>query len=243
VLRVAVVRLPRISNFTDVDALAWEPGVAVRFVTSPGELADSDLVVLPGTRATVDDLAWLRARRLDAALAGRATEGRPLLGICGGYQMLARTIVDDVESRSGPVTGLGLLPARVRFAAEKTRGRPAGSAYGHPVTAYEVHHGVVTVDGPAEPFLDGCRVGSVWGTTWHGAFENDGFRRAFLAEVAALAGRPYAPSQISFASVRETRLDALGAAVGRHLDTDALWRLIEGGPPTGLPFVPPGPPR
>jgi len=95
-LRVAVVRLPRISNFTDVDALASEPGVVVRFVTSPGELEDTDLVVLPGSRATVSDLAWLRATGLAAALPGRA-----LLGICGGYQMLARTIRDDVESGAG----------------------------------------------------------------------------------------------------------------------------------------------
>jgi len=81
----------------------------------------------------------------------------------------------------------------------------------------------------------------VWGTTWHGAFENDGFRRAFLGEVAALSGRAYTPpADVSFAAVREKRLDALGEAVGRHLDTDALWRLIEDGAPAGLPFVAPG---
>jgi adenosylcobyric acid synthase len=240
-LRVAVVRLPRISNFTDVDALTCEPGVVVRFVTSPVECSDADLVVLPGTRATVDDLAWLRARGLDETLLRRAAAGRPVLGICGGYQMLARQIVDGVESRAGTVEGLGLLPVRVRFAAAKTLGRPAGAAYGHPVTAYEIHHGVVTVDGPAEPFLDGVRVGSVWGTTWHGAFENDGFRRAFLGEVAAAAGRAFVPDgRVSFAAVREARLDALGDLVEHHLDTDAVWRLIERGAPAGLPFVPPG---
>ena len=88
-LRIAVVRLPRISNFTDVDALATEPGVLVRFATSPADLADADLVVLPGTRATVADLDWLRQRGLAGALAERARAGRPVLGICGGYQMLA----------------------------------------------------------------------------------------------------------------------------------------------------------
>jgi len=243
VLRVAVVRLPRIANFTDADALACEPGVVVRFVSSAAEVADADLVVLPGTRATVDDLAWLRSRGLDAAVAQRAARGRPVLGICGGYQMLARSITDDVESGAGSVAGLGLLPVRVRFAAEKTRGRPTGAAYGHPVTAYEIHHGVVSVDGSAEPFLDGARVGSVWGTTWHGAFENDGFRRAFLAEVAEVAGRAFVPAPgVSFTAVREARLDALGDLVEQHLDTAAVWRLIEAGAPAGLPFVPPGPP-
>src|SRR5262249_42317757 len=118
-LRIAVVRLPRISNFTDVDALAAEPGVLVRFATSPADLADADRVVLPGSRATVADLAWLRDRGLAAAITGRARAGRPVLGICGGYQMLAGQIEDEIESRRGVVDGLGLLPVRVRFGAEK----------------------------------------------------------------------------------------------------------------------------
>ncbi|MGC5015233.1 cobyric acid synthase [Streptosporangium sp. DT93] len=234
-LRVAVVRLPRISNFTDVDALAAEPGVTVRFVTSPGELEDADLVVLPGSRATVSDLAWLRATGLADALPGRA-----VLGICGGYQMLARTVRDDVESGAGAVEGLGLLPATVEFARDKTLGRPVGSAYGHRVEAYEIHHGTVTADG-GEPFLDGCRSGSVWGTTWHGALENDGFRRAFLADVAAVSGRDFVPApDVSFAALREERLDALGDLIERNVDTGALLRLLEGGAPAGLPTLPPG---
>ncbi|MFI6815869.1 cobyric acid synthase [Nonomuraea sp. NPDC050328] len=236
VLRVAVVRLPRMSNFTDLDALAGEPGVVVRFVTSPAELEDADLVVLPGSRATVSDLAWLRARGLDVALAART---RPVLGICGGLQMLAREIVDEVESGAGRVEGLGLLPVRVEFAAGKTLGRPRGEWRGTPVTGYEIHHGVASVEG-GEPFLDGCRVGPVFGTTWHGALENDGFRRAFLAEVAALAGRDFVPHpDVSFAALREERLDALGDLVERHLDTGALLRLIEHGSPE-VPFLPPG---
>ena len=101
VLRVSVVRLPRISNFTDLDALAAEPGVLVRLATAPAELADADLVVLPGTRATVADLAWLRERGLAAAISGRARKGQPVLGICGGYQMLAGEIDDPVESGAG----------------------------------------------------------------------------------------------------------------------------------------------
>ena len=192
-LRVAVVRLPRISNFTDVDALAAEPGVLVRFATSPADLADADLVVLPGSRATVSDLAWLRDRGLAAAVTERARAGRPVLGICGGYQMLAGQVEDEVESRRGVVDGLGLLPVRVRFGAEKILGRPRGTALGAPVAGYEIHHGIVEVTDPAgsgtEPFLDGCRRGPVWGTSWHGALENDEFRRRFLAEVAVLADR------------------------------------------------------
>jgi adenosylcobyric acid synthase len=242
-LRVVVVRLPRISNFTDIDALTCEPGVSVRYATSPGELADADLVVLPGSRATVSDLGWLRARGLADQIVRRAAAGRPVLGICGGYQMLAAEIVDEVESGAGRVEGLGLLPVRVEFAADKTLRRPAGAAYGHDVRAYEIHHGVATVGEGAEPFLDGCRAGAVWGTTWHGALENDGFRREFLREVAGMAGRDFVPApDVSFGALREARLDALGDMVERHLDTDALWRLIEDGAPADLPVVPPGGP-
>ena len=242
VLRVAVVRLPRISNFTDVDALAAEPGVLVRFATSPADLADADLVVLPGSRATVSDLAWLRDRGLAAAVTERARAGRPVLGICGGYQMMASQIEDEVESRRGVVDGLGLLPVRVRFGAAKILGRPRGSALGAPVAGYEIHHGIAEVTDPAgygtEPFLDGCRRGPVWGTSWHGALENDEFRWRFLAEVAALAGRDFTPAPgTSFAAVREERLDVLADLVTAHLDTAALSRLIEEGPVPGLPAL------
>ncbi|MFC4590881.1 cobyric acid synthase [Sphaerisporangium corydalis] len=248
-LRVVVVRYPRISNFTDVDALAAEPGVVVRFVTSPGdaaEIREADLVVLPGSRATVTDLEWLRRTGLASALLDRRG---PILGICGGYQMLARSIRDDVESGAGRVDGLGLLPATVEFVRDKTLSRPVGEAYGHRVAAYEIHHGIVSVDGGAEllrdggveRFLDGCRVGVVWGTTWHGIMENDDFRRAFLADVAFVTGRRFVPAAgVSFAALRERQLDALGDLIERHADTEALLALIENGAPEGLPVLPPG---
>jgi adenosylcobyric acid synthase len=244
-LRVAVVRLPRISNGTDVDALACEPGVAVRYVTEPSRLADADLVVLPGSKSTVADLAWLRRTGLAAAVMAHAAAGRPVFGICGGYQMLGRRIVDDVESGAGEVAGLGLLDLDVVFDPGKHLARPCGTALGQPVTGYEIHHGRVARRG--EPALvtgveDGSDGGHVLGTHWHGLFENDAFRRALLGRVAQLAGRPgfqVAPDT-NFTAVRTAQLDLLGDLVSAHLDTDALAELIEGGPPPGLPFIPPG---
>ncbi len=229
ILRVSVIRTPRISNFTDVDALAAEPGVLVRFAASPPELADADLVVLPGTRATVADLGWLRERGLADAVTQRARRGQPVLGICGGYQMLAREIDDPVESGAGRVAGLGLLPVRVTFGADKVLGRPHGTGYGAEVHGYEIHHGVAEVaEGRAEPFPGGCRTVAVWGTAWHGTLECDEFRRAFLTEVAALAGRDFtvAPGT-SFAAARQAQLDTLADLVAAHLDTAAVSRLIE----------------
>ncbi|MFB9239496.1 cobyric acid synthase [Plantactinospora siamensis] len=252
-LDVAAVRLPRISNATDLEALAVEPGVRVRLTVEPAELDAADLVVLPGTKATVEDLDWLRRTGLAEAVLRHAAAGRPVLGICGGFQMLGRSIEDGVESGRGRVPGLDLLPTEVAFQRRKTVTRSTGSAFdGIPVHGYEIHHGrMVGAGSGASPFLryadgtgEGAVRGPVFGTHWHGAFGADPFRRRFLTEVARLAGRAgfrVAPDT-SFAGARERTLDLLGDLVEEHLDTDRLWRLIESGPPPGLPFVPPGAP-
>ena len=226
----------------------------MRLTIEPAELAAADLVVLPGSKSTVADLAWLRETGLADAVTAPAAAGRPLLGICGGYQMLARAIHDPVESGRGSVPGLGLLPVEITFAARKTVRRATGSAAGDvPVRGYEIHHGYVSAADPGLPSLlryadgvrEGALLGAVHGTHWHGAFESDEFRRRFLTEVARLSGRTgfkVAPDT-AFAAARERTLDLLGDLVEEHLDTDALWRLIESGPPPGLPFIPPGAPQ
>jgi adenosylcobyric acid synthase len=229
-LSVAVVRFPRLSNATDVDALAAEPGVDVRVTADPDVVARADLVVLPGSRATVSDLAWMRIRGLAAAVQARGAAGRPVLGICGGYQMLAAVIDDQDGVESGSpqrADGLGMLPTQVHFEVDKHLGRPSGQWRGHAVAAYEIHHGVTSrAPDPQEiePFLDGWRSKAVWGTTWHGAFENDDFRRAFLTEVASQAGVRWSADLTApgFAARRELMLDRLADAVEEHLDTAAL---------------------
>src|SRR5262249_48610060 len=225
-------------------ALAPSPaggGVAAGLPPPPAEIAGADLVILPGSRATVADLAWLRERGLADAVAERAARGGPVLGICGGFQMLAAEIRDEVESRAGVVPGLGLLPATAAFGPAKVLRLRQETWHGEQVTGYEIHHGVVTPDGGA-PFPGGCTGGAVLGTTWHGIFESDGFRRALLRKVAAAAGRSFEPSHVTFAEIRDRRLDTLADLVAGHLDTRALLQLIEHGPPDGLPFIPPGAP-
>ncbi|MDT0444281.1 cobyric acid synthase [Streptomyces sp. DSM 41886] len=236
--RVVVVRFPRISNFTDVDALGLEPDLDVVFAADPRDLADADLLVLPGTRATLADLGWLRARGLDRAVADHVRRGKPLLGICGGYQLLGHRVTDPhgVEGAAGSdVAGLGLLDVRTEFAAEKTLRLPTGRALGARASGYEIHHGRVTIGRSAPEFLGGVRAGNVFGTLWHGALEGDELRSAFLAETLGLA-----PSGVSFAAARQRRIDLIADLVERHLDLDALLALAREGAPPGLPVLAPG---
>ncbi len=234
--KVAVLRLPRISNFTDLDALGLEPELDVAFASSPRDLTDADLVVLPGTRATISDLAWLRTRGLDRAIIDHASAGRAVLGICGGFQMLGHTIADPrgIEGTAGvSVEGLGLLDARTDFTADKVLRLPVGTALGAPAHGYEIHHGRITV-GDADDFLGGARSGAVFGTMWHGSLEGDDLRRAFLSTALGLP-----PSEVSFPAARERRLDLLGDLVEEHLDVDALLDLARRGVSAQLPVLPP----
>jgi len=239
-LRVAVVGFPRISNFTDLDALALEGSLEVVFTRDARGLAGADLVVLPGTRATLDDLAWLRERGLAEAVRAHTERGGAVLGICGGYQMLGRTI-SDPHGVEGPVgrsaEGLGLLDAHTVFDREKTLALPAAEWQGEPVAGYEIHHGRVELGPVADPFPGGAAAGAVFGTRWHGLLEEDGFRRAWLAGLAASVGVPFLPATNGFAAAREARIDALADAVEEHLDLDAVMGLVERGAPGGLPVV------
>ncbi len=232
-LRVAAVRLPRISNSTDVEALACEPGVLVRWVTDPVDVADADLIVLPGSKATVADLSWLRDCGLAAGIVEHARAGKPLLGICGGFQMLCRSIDDTVESRAGAVDGLGLLDADIRFAAAKTLRR-----WREPLHGYEIHHGQLTRCAET-PWFDaggetaGIRRGAVYGTHWHGLLDNDEFRRTFLTDVAGAAGRAgfVVADEVNVAARRDAQLDLIADLLAAHLDMDAVMDLIAGPPP------------
>ncbi|WP_395156086.1 cobyric acid synthase [Ilumatobacter sp.] len=238
-LDVAVIRLPRISNFTDIDPLILEADVAVRFVRSARELGRPDLVILPGSKATVDDMAWLRDRGIDTAIAELVAAGRTtILGICGGYQMLGHVIHDDVESSVGSVAGLGLLPVSTTFEGDKVLASRSGSAFGAPVAGYQIHHGRVrpesadatawlTLDGGGNAECEGYTDGAaVFGTTLHGLFELNAFRHAFLGTVAARAGAPFALGDVAPAQHREAELDRLADHLAASIALPTLYQLI-----------------
>jgi adenosylcobyric acid synthase len=225
-LRVAAIRLPRISNSTDVEALACEPGVLVRWVTDLADLADADVVVLPGSKATVSDLAWLRDRGLADGVVAHAASGRAVLGICGGFQMLCRTIA--VESGERHVEGLGLLDADIVFEPTKIL-----KHWDAPLRGYEIHHGRVTrhTDGS---WLDvGLRRGPVYGTHWHGLLDNDDVRRRWLTEAAAAAGRHgfVVADDVDVTARRDAQLDVMADLLAAHLDVAAVMDLLENGAP------------
>ncbi|OBI55137.1 cobyric acid synthase [Mycobacterium sp. E787] len=231
-LRVAAVRLPRISNSTDVEALACEPGLLVRWAADPADLADADLIVLPGSKATVADLSWLRERGLAGAIAGHARAGKPVLGICGGFQMLCERIEDTVESGAGEVAGLGLLDADIAFEPTKVLRR-----WERPLAGYEIHQGRLARCAEDPWFTVGSQPhgivrGAVYGTHWHGLLDNDDFRRAWLTRVAAAAGRSgFVFADTDVTARRDGQLDAIADLLAAHLDVDAVLGLLDGPPP------------
>jgi adenosylcobyric acid synthase len=231
-LDVAVIEFPRISNFTDLDPLSLEDDVAIRLVRGPAAVGAPDLLVLPGSKATLADLDWLHQTGLAAAIS-TLSPSTTVLGICGGYQMLGREIVDrDAVESTAPrsETGLGLLPARTTFGAAKKTAMVTGTALRQPICGYFIHHGrteapdswIDTEYGP-----EGSRAGGIYGTSMHGLFEADGFRAAFLQSVAARAGKTWIPSGKSFAAARQARFETLADVMEEHLDMTAIESLMQ----------------
>jgi adenosylcobyric acid synthase len=233
-LRVAAIRLPRISNSTDVEALACEPGVLVRWASDPADLADADVIVLPGSKATVADLTWLRERGLADAIVAHARLGRSVLGVCGGFQMLCRHIDDTVESRAGRVDGLAMLDADIEFAPDKILRH-----HESPMRGYEIHHGRVSRSTEDDWLGVGIRSGAVYGTHWHGLLDNDEVRRPWLAAAAAAAGRSgfVVADDVDVAARRDAQLDLMADLITSHVDIDAVIALLEHGPSPKLPSI------
>jgi adenosylcobyric acid synthase len=230
--KIACLALSRIANFDDLDPLKQEPGVTVEMVL-PGRAipGDAALVILPGSKSTRGDLAFLRAQGWDIDLAAHRRRGGHVLGICGGYQMLGRSVADPegIEGPAGVTEGLGLLEVDTVMTPDKrlTRSTAIHCASGLAVEGYEIHIGLTEGMDCARPFawLDGRAEGAtssdgrVRGSYLHGMFTDDAFRAAFLREIGA------APSGLAYAAGVESVLDALSAHLEAHLDLTGLFDL------------------
>ncbi len=245
-LDIAVIQLPHISNFTDFNPLAAQPDVRVRYVTSPQQLNDADLLLLPGSKNTLGDLHWLRESGLAEALLAQHREGTPVIGICGGYQMLGTTITDEVESGLGERPGLGLLEVTTRFAREKVTTRVTGEAAPvpggllqpcahQPVTGYEIHMGETTLGEGTRPMLAFCdrfdgavsRNGLAAGCYLHGLFDNGGFTRALLDALRQRKGlAAWDGEVVDYAVHKQQQFDLLAQSMRQHIDIERLYQIM-----------------
>ncbi len=235
-IKIAVPRLPRIANFDDLDPLAAEPDVALDLVDQDRALpGDADLVVLPGSKSTLSDLSFLRARGWDIDLAAHRRRGGWVLGLCGGYQMLGKRITDPrgVEGTPGEAMGLGLLDVDTELAPRKRLAAVSGACAlsGARVHGYEMHMGVTEGADSAMPMLDldgrgeGARSadGQVQGTYVHGLFAADGFRHDFLNRLKARAN-----SGVAYERSIDESLDAIANVLAARLDLDRLLEIAGG---------------
>ena len=238
-LDAAIIRLPHLSNFTDFIPLEQHPLLGVRYVSNAHELGAPDLILLPGTKNTVDDLLWLRQCGLETALLKLAAKGTPVLGVCGGYQMLGQTLDDSQGTESGrPQTlrGLGLLPTQTIFTADKRRAQIEASAAapfaGAALIGYEIHTGRTAMQGApfcthADGTSEGCVQGTVFGTYLHGLFDSGELTERLAAYLCARKGiAPEAAAPIPMAAYREQQFDLLADGVRRALDMDAVYAAI-----------------
>ena len=239
-LDVAVIRLPHISNFTDFIPLEQHELLGVRYVQRARELGAPDLVILPGTKNTMEDLLWLRQSGLEAAVRKLAQAQTPVLGVCGGYQMLGQTLDDPAGTESGKpmsLAGLGLLPTRTTFDAQKRRTQVRAVALGAPfagarMTGYEIHNGRTTVNG--EPFCrladgtpEGCVCPNVFGTYLHGLFDSGELTQALVKLLCARKGiSPKETRPASMAEYRQAQFDLLADGVRKALDMGAVYRAM-----------------
>ena len=247
-LHIAVARLPHISNFTDFNPLEQSELVSLRYVRKPEELDRADLILLPGSKNTMDDLVWLRESGLEGCILRLAARGTPVIGICGGYQMLGECIEDPLSvERGGMLRGMGLLPVRTVFAGEKTRTRVrarichAEHAFsdlcGLTAEGYEIHMGQTERAAGIAPFAvtedgreDGAVCGNVAGSYLHGLFDSADITTALLGMLCARAGlNPSSAVRQNAAACREQEYQKLAALMRQSLNVSEIYRILKEG--------------
>ncbi|PHM31069.1 cobyric acid synthase [Xenorhabdus innexi] len=253
-LNIVVVRFPHLANFTDFNALALQPDVYLNYIADPSELQNADLIILPGSKNTLGDLGWLKTQGLDQAILAAHQSGIPIIGICGGYQMLGKQIVDEVESGLYQMEGLGLLDTETRFANDKQTAQVRGIVMPElsgmlnlcgeqPIVGYEIHMGVTQLREQAKPFakmylrngeetnwFDGAinQEGTVMGSYLHGLFDQSNFTRPLLNQLRMQKGiESLENAAFSYASHKEKQFNILAASMREHLDIERIYQLME----------------
>ena len=253
VLDIAVIRVPRISNFTDFNPLESIPGVSLRYVQHPRELRQPDLIILPGTKNTMEDLQWMRESGMEAAILKQAARGKVIFGVCGGYQMLGETLSDPygVEA-GGTVRGMGLIPMDTVFAKSKTRTRVTGTfgrisgdwspLSGVELEGYEIHMGESVLKNGAAAATrirdavsetekaEGAVSGAVCGTYVHGVFDREEVVHGLLQALGQKKGVDVTEMKgMDFAAFKETQYDILAAELRKHLEMEKIYQILEEG--------------
>lgn len=251
---IAVIRLPRISNFTDFNPFECVEEVTLRYVSCPADLGNPDIIMLPGTKNTMEDLLWLRQTGLEALIQQHATKGKMIIGVCGGYQMLGETISDPegMEYR-GTLRGLGLLPIKTTFMPSKTRTRVTGKI-GHiggrlkglsdtAFEGYEIHMGISELIGSAKPLgvlvdetndkeekIDGAYTENVYGTYVHGIFDDDKIVKEIITTILKEKGLDTsAVKAFNMQSYKENQYDLLAKGIRENIDMDVIYDIIRRG--------------
>ena len=249
---IAVIRLPRISNFTDFNVFEGVKGVSVRYVSAANQLGNPDLIILPGTKNTMGDLFWMRQNGLEASILKAHKAGTTVFGVCGGYQMLGNSIADpDGVEEGGTIRGMGLLDADTVFEAEKARTRIEGRVLnpdgilkplaGAKVTGYEIHMGRTHVSSETMPFteivdtitgehkIEGACGNNVYGSYIHGIFDNQEIAVKMVRAIAASKGiTEEMDMEIDFAAFKETQYDLLADGLRKHLDMEEIYKILDG---------------
>ena len=250
---IAVIRLPRISNFTDFNPFESIPGVSLRYVKHVSELKNPDMILLPGTKNTMEDLLWMRQNGLESAILKEAAKGKIIFGVCGGYQMLGETLSDPhhVEA-GGKIQGMGLLPMDTVFEEEKTRTRVCGSfchvegplagLCGIELEGYEIHmgesvlkdgvHAVTEIKDQVTGIRkqEGACQGNVYGTYVHGVFDKEKVAEKIVESIGLAKGLDVSGMiGVDFAAFKETQYDLLADGLREHLDMKRIYEILEEG--------------
>lgn len=254
VIDIAVIRIPRISNFTDFNPFESMDGISLRYVHSVGELKNPDMIMIPGTKNTMEDLLWMRQNGLEAAILKAAAQGKVIFGVCGGYQMLGESLADPFEVESGgTIKGMGLLPMETVFEKEKTRTRVSGSIQeihgvlnslsGVKFEGYEIHMGATKLkDGGShlsqlsdsvkhtENKPDGAYKDNVYGTYVHGFFDKEEVAKEVVRSLGRMKGIDTEEiTGVDFQEFKETQYDILAAGLRQHLDMKRIYEILEEG--------------